>query len=157
MKEADINSPRRQLAELIDSNWFIEAPPETPRFPPSWNFESGIQALDPSALRLLLQIHLAGRGLNDLGIQTTPEELAEIMAGKRTSIGGGHVGLEDLITTLKMIAVSEYRLDSLLLWPAKLRDQEVEAIASNLGVEPELLNSFYIRWHDRIRSRIYDN
>lgn len=96
------DAARQELAELIDSNWFITAPPGVPRFPPTWDFQRELQSLSNSALRLLLQVHTARLGVAGELTRVKAEDFVSLRRNRTVRLDGVQVSLENLVTTLKL-------------------------------------------------------
>lgn len=139
---------------MLDSQWFRTSPPGAARFPPKWTFDKEMGKLSPAAFNKLLEIHLAHNGVKQVG-RMSRRDLERLNAGEQVLFCGIPVRRKDLVTTLKLMAVSEYCLDSLLVFPPNLRRREVQKVAGALRVSSGKLRNFYLRWHERFRQDVY--
>lgn len=67
-----------------------------------------------------------------------------------------NINQEVIIKFIKILSLSEFRIDDILLHPPQLRFKEFSHIAESIGVDPEMLRTVYLNWHDGIREKIYE-
>lgn len=145
-----------ELAKIIDANWFVEAPPGEPRIPPRWNFEDSISEISPQCFQLLLELHVTRMGV---AVQASPTagNLESIRRGEAIQVASIAVSPADLVATLKIIALSEHRIDSFLYYPSDLRQHAIEELAVSAGIDRNELMTFDAQWHAGLRRLVYDN
>jgi len=150
-----VNIAGKELEKVIDSNWFTVSSRETPRFPPAWNFEHNLKCLSIQTFPLLLRIHFIRIGVDNFVTHIKSKDIATLKSGKGIVLEGKKIAFKDLVTTLKMIAVSEYYIDSLLYYPREIRNIKIAEIATILGTNSQDLIKFCFKWHDQVRNKIY--
>ena len=64
---------------------------------------------------------------------------------------------EGIIKFLKILSLSEYRIDDILFHPPKMREREFSHIAESVGVTLETLHTVYTNWHSGIRKKIFED
>ena len=149
------SSSSKELADLINRNWFVESPGGTREFPPRWRFEDDLRTLTDEALCLLLRIHAIRKGWGELAMVACRSELERIRDGSSATIGTHHMATRSVVETLKAIALAEFRVDDLLLHPPKMRKTEMQELSSLVGMSVADFTSFVTSWFSELRILVY--
>jgi len=155
MNVMKINNEYEELKHIIDSNWFKEFPIGALNFSSRFNFEHDLLNISIKTFSLLLHIHFIRIGEKYIASNIESKDLATLKSEKVIVFANKKIFLKDLVTTLKMMAVSEYHIDGLLQYSYKTRNKMIEKLATEIGTNPKELIRFVGKWHDQIRKKIY--
>ncbi len=155
MNITKINNEYQELKHIIDSNWFKELPIGASNFSPRFNFEHDLLNINIKTFSLLLRIHFVRIGEKYITSNVKSKDLAALKSEKAIVFATKKIFLKDLVTTLKMMAVSEYHIDGLLQYSYKTRNSIIDKLATDIGTNPKELIRFVGKWHDQIRKNIY--
>ena len=150
-----INNEYQELKHIIDSNWFKEVPIEASNSSSRFNFEHDLLNINVKTLNLLLRIHFIRIGEKYIASDIESKDLATLKSEKVIVFVNNKIFLKDLVTTLKMMAVSEYHIDGLFQHSYKTRNNMIEKLAADIGTNPKELIRFVGKWHAQIRGKIY--
>jgi len=146
----------RELAKIIDANWFVEAPPGEPRIPPRWNFEDSIREISLQCLQLLLELHFT-RIAVAAPANPSAGDVEDIRRGEPIQVASLAVSSADLVATLRIIALSEHRIDSFHYCPSDLQQHAIAELATSAHVDRDELMAFDSKWHAGLRHLVYSN
>ena len=155
MNITKINNEYKELKHIIDSNWFKEVPVGASNFSSRFNFEHDLLNINIKTFSLLLHIHFIRIGKKYITSNVESKDLATFKSEKVIVFATKKIFLKDLVTTLKMMAVSEYHIDGLFQYSYKTRNNMIDKLATDIGTNSKELIRFVGKWHDQIRKKIY--
>ena len=137
-----------EVADFIRKNWVPLRPRESRR----WISGDDLRDSSPETLQTLLLLY-AESVLSIPGVELTPNFTTPLANGI-LKVSGHSIDLEELAKFLRALTLAEYRLDSLLYYPHKIRASSIQNYASELGWPSDLLWKVHLWWHDSNRSRV---
>jgi hypothetical protein len=118
---------------------------------PEWTFHEDIEQLSQNEKACLIELYC------DCLPTNKPNIIKYLELSKEQPKSDGSLELFDnkqLENFLRVIFLSEFRIDDLLLHPPEMRFKEIELISNKLGCEPELVNAIYLKWHGELRKKV---